>query len=170
MVRPSPKNFLTGIVYVVAICLFLGPAAMVLSGCAAVEVQSPPPDIKSFFVAGREAHYLGVLCLSPNAIDLSAYDQQMGTKFPPTLKVDVLNKPPSRPYKSFAVLECDPSSYHNPEELLEGFKNKGREIGADAIILCHAGPGQELPEKWASQKMQAVAIKYKLFPREKGPH
>jgi hypothetical protein len=162
MIWLSPKNFLPGIVYTVAICLFLGPAAMVLSGCAAIKVQSPPPEVKSFFVAGKEANYLGVLCLSPNTMDLSAYDQQMGIKFPPTLKVDVLNRPPSRPYKSFAVLECDPSSYANPEKLLEGFKDKGREIGADAIILCHLGPDQSLPEKWPTQKMQAVAIKYKL--------
>jgi hypothetical protein len=165
MIWASPKNFVPGIVYAVAICLFLGPAVMVLSGCAVVNVQSPPPEVKSFFVAGKEANYLGVLCLSPNAMDLSAYDQQMGIKYPPTLKVDVLNGPPSRPYKSFAVLECDPSSYPNPENLLEGFKDKGREIGADAIILCHAGPGQGSLEKRPTQKMQAVAIKYKFTER-----
>jgi hypothetical protein len=164
MIWLSPKNFVPGIVYAVAMCLFLGPAGMVLSGCAEVPeviVQSPPQEIKTFFVAGKEAEYLGVLCLSPNGMDLSAYDQQMGIKYPPTLKVDVLNGPPSRPYKSFAVLECKPSSYANPEKLLEEFKDKGRQIGADAIILCRAGPGQELPGKWPTQKMQAVAIKYK---------
>jgi hypothetical protein len=165
MIWLSPKNFVPGIVYAVAICLFLGPAVMVLSGCTVVNVQSPPPEVKSFFVAGKEANYLGVLCLSPNAMDLSAYDQQMGIKYPPTLKVEVLNKPPSRPYKSFAVLECDPSSYANPEKLLEEFKDKGREIGADAIILCHGGASQGSLEKWATQKMQAVAIKYKLTRR-----
>lgn len=153
------------IVYAVAICLVLGPAVMVFSGCAAINLQSPPQEVKTFFVAGKEASYLGVLCLSPNAIDLSAYDQQMGIKYPPTLKVDVLNGPPSRPHKSFAVLECEPSSYANHEKLLEGFKHKAREIGADAIILCHAGPGQEPPEELPTQKMQAVAIKYKLTGR-----
>jgi hypothetical protein len=162
MIWPSPKNFVPGIVYAVAICLFLGPAVMVLSGCAVVNVQSPPPEVKSFFVAGKEANYLGVLCLSPNAMDLSAYDQQMGIKYPPTLKVDVLNGPPSRPYKSFAVLESDSASYANHEKMLEEFKNKAREIGADAIIPCHAGAGQGSPGKWSTQKMQAVAIKYKL--------
>lgn len=165
MIWLSPKNFLPGIVYAVGICLFLGPAVMVFSGCAAVNLQSPPQEIKTFFVAGKEADYLGVLCLSPNAMDLSAYDQQMGTKYPPTFKVDVLNGPPSRPYKSFAVLECDPSSYANHENWLEGFKDKAREIGADAIILCYAGAGQEPPEKWPTQKMQAVAIKYKYAER-----
>jgi hypothetical protein len=162
VIKLSPKNFRPGIVYAVVICLFLGPAVMVLSGCAAINLQSPPQEVKTFFVAGKEANYLSVLCLSPHAIDLSAYDQQMGIQYPPTLKVDVLIGPPSRPYKSFAVLECDPSSYANREKMLEGFKYKAQEIGADAIILCHAGPGQGPPEKRATQKMQAVAIKYKL--------
>jgi hypothetical protein len=165
MILLSPKNFVPGIVYAVTIYLFLGPAVMFFSGCAEVNVQSPPQEVKTFFVAGKEANYLGFLCLSANAMDLSAYDQQMGIKYPSTLKVDVLNGPPSRPYKSFAVLECEPSSYANHEKLLEGFKNKAREIGADAIILCHAGPGQEPPGKWPTQKMQAVAIKYKLTGR-----
>jgi hypothetical protein len=60
------------------------------------------------------------------------------------------------------VLESDSSSYANHEKMLEEFKNKAREIGADAIIPCHAGPGQGPPGKWPTQKMQAVAIKYKL--------
>ena len=162
MVWLSPKNFLICIVYAVAICLFLGPAAMVLSGCGAVEVQSPSQEVKTFFVAGREANLLGVLCLSPTAMDLSAYDQQMGTKYPPTFKVDVLKEPPARPYKSFAVLESDSASYANHEKMLEEFKTKAREIGADAIITCHAGAGQGPAGDWPTSKMQAVAIKYKL--------
>jgi hypothetical protein len=165
MIWLSPKNFLPGSVYAVAICLFLGPAVMVFSGCAEINLQAPPQEVKTFFVAGREANYLGVLCLLPNAMDLSAYDQQMGIKYPPTFKVDVLNGPPSRSYKSFAVLESDHSSYANHEKLLEGFKDKAREIGADAIILCHAGPVQEIPGEWPTQRMQAVAIKYKLTGR-----
>jgi hypothetical protein len=165
MIRLSPKNFQPGIVYAVAICLFLGAAVMVFSGCAAVNLQSPSQEVKTFFVAGREANLMGVLCLSPTAMDLSAYDQQMGIKYPATLKVDVLNEPPSRPYKSFAVLESDSASYANHEKMLEEFKNKAREIGADAIITCHAGAGQGPAGDWPTSKMQAVAIKYKLTAR-----
>jgi hypothetical protein len=167
MIWLSPKNFGPGIVYAAAICLFLGPAVMVLSGCAGVSVQSPSPEVKSFFVAGKQANYLAVMCLSPKTMDLSAYDQQMGIKYPPTFKVDVLNGPPSRPYKSFAVLECEPASYPNQEKLLEGLKRKAKEIGADAIILCHARLGQRPPQELPTQKMQAVAIKYKLTGKVK---
>ena len=165
MIRLSPKNFQPGIVYAASLCLLLGAAVMVFSGCAAVSLQSPSKEVKTFFVAGREANLLGVLCLSPTAMDLSAYDQQMGIQYPATLKVDVLNEPPARPYKSFAVLESYSASYADHEKILEEFKNKAREIGADAIITCHAGPGQGPPGKWPAQKMQVVAIKYKLTGR-----
>ena len=164
MVWLSSKNFLTGIVYAVAICLFLGPAAMVLSGCGAVEVQSPSQEVKTFFVAGREANFLGVLSRSPNGMDLSAYHQQMGIQYPATLKVDVLHETPTRPYKSFAVLESYPAHYADQEKVLEELKEKAREIGADAIVVCHAGAGQGPAGTKPTQKMQtvAIAIKYKL--------
>jgi hypothetical protein len=161
----SPKNFQPGSGYAVAIYLFLVSAVTVFSGCAAVNLQSPSQEVKTFFVAGREANLLGVLCLSPTAMDLSAYDQQMGIQYPATLKVDVLKEPPARPYKSFAVLESDSASYANHEKMLEEFKTKAREIGADAIITCHAGAGQGPAGDWPTSKMQAVAIKYKLTAR-----
>jgi hypothetical protein len=85
--------------------------------------------------------------------------------YPRSTQVEVLRKAPSRPYKSFAVLECEPSVHSNPAELMERLKNKAREIGADAIILCHAGPDQGLPGMSPTQKMQAVAIRYKLTGR-----
>jgi len=162
MIRLSAKNSLAGIAPVLAICLVLSPAALVFSGCAGVNLQSAPPEVKTFFVAGREANLLGILCLSPTALDLSAYDQQMGIQYPPTSKVDVLHEPPAKPYKSFAMLECDPAFYAAQENMLEGFKHKAREIGADAIILCQGEAGREPPGKWPSRKMQAMAIKYKL--------
>ena len=158
MIRMSWKSFVLQRVYAV-IFLFLGPAAMVVSGCATstVDVQAPPADVKAFFVAGNKANYLSLQSLSSNCVDLSAYDQQIGVKYPPTLKVDVLNTPPSRPYKIFAVLEYDGS-----EHLMERLKNKAREIGADALILCHADTSQGLFGAYRTQRMQAVAIKYKL--------
>jgi hypothetical protein len=136
------------------IFLFLGPAVMAVSGCSTIELKTPPSNVKAFFVAGSKANLLALKSLSPNCVDLSAYDQQIGVRYPPTLRVDILRQPPARPYKVFAVLE-----YNGSEVLMDGLKNKAREIGADALILCHADTNQGF---WGAQKMQAVAIKYKL--------
>ena len=87
----------------------------------------------------------------------------MEIKYLPTIHLDVLRKAPSRPYKSFAMLECEPAPHSRSEEMLEKLKSKAREIGADAIILYHTGPGQGLPELPPTAKMQAVAIKYVLM-------
>jgi hypothetical protein len=86
----------------------------------------------------------------------------MEIKNPPTLQVDDLRQVPSRPYESFAVLECESAPQSRPEEVVEGLKGKAREIGADAIILCQGGPDQGLPKMPPTAKMQAVAIKYIL--------
>jgi hypothetical protein len=142
--------------------LFLGPVVLVASGCAAIELQSPPQEVKAFFAAGQQADLLGILCLSPNSIDLSAYSQFMQVQYPPTDQVDVLNHLPSRPFKSFAVLQCETSSPSKPDELMEEFKSKAREIGADAIILCSLGPDRKIPALPPPGKLQAVAIKYIL--------
>ena len=108
-----------------------------------VNVKSQPQEVKAFFVAGKEAHYLALQCPTSGYVDLSAYSHLMEIKYPPTFQVDVLRKAPSRPYKSFAVLECKPGPHSRSEEMLEGLKGKAREIGADAIILCQgrSGPG-----------------------------
>ena len=157
--------------YGVSIFLFLALAVIGFSGCAnvnqqgqsqEVSVKSQSQEVNAFFVAGNEAHYRGLLCNSSGNADLSAYSQQIGVRYPRTFKVDVLKTPPSRPYKSFAMLECKPGPHSKSEELLEGLKNKAREIGADAIILCQAGPDQKLPGIPPPAKMQAVAIKYRV--------
>ncbi|MFA5111181.1 MAG: hypothetical protein WC443_07240 [Desulfobaccales bacterium] len=113
-------------------------------------------------MAGQQAEALGALCLAPQGIDLSAYSQMVGVRFPPTLRVDVLNEPPSQPYQSFAVLECDASSRAKAGEMTAELTRKAREIGADAIILCRPGP--DSGSAWATEsgKIQVVAIKYKL--------
>jgi hypothetical protein len=146
----------------VIIILFLCLAVMGVSGCAAVNLKSPSQEVKAFFVAGNEASYLALKCPSSSYVDLSAYSHLMGIKYPPTLKVDVLSGPPPRPYKSFAVLEYEPSDNGKTEEVMEGLKNKAREIGADAIILSHSGLGQGLPGMPPTSKIQAVAVKYQL--------
>jgi hypothetical protein len=146
----------------VMIFLFLGQTVMGVSGCAAINLKSPSQEVKAFFVAGNEANYLALKCPSSSYLDLSAYSHLMGIKYPPTLKVDVLGGPPPRPYKSFAVLEYEPSDGGKTEGVMEGLKNKAREIGADAIILCHSGLGQGLPGMPPTAKIQAVAVKYQL--------
>jgi hypothetical protein len=134
---------------------------LVVTGCGAVSLKSPSADVKTFFVAGHEADFLGAQCDAAGYVDLSAYSHLAGVKYPPTFQVDVLNQPPSRPYKPFAVLQYEPSATATGASL-ESLTSKAREIGADAIIICQPGQNQGLPGLPASSKMQAVAIKYKL--------
>jgi len=148
------------IAYAVTIFLFLGSAVMGLSGCAEINLKPSPSEVKAFFVAGKEAHYLALQCPTSGYVDLSAYSHLMEIKYPRTIQVDVLRKAPSRPYKSFAVLECESAPHSRPEEVVEGLKDKAREIGADAIILCQAGPDSGLPGIPPAAIMQAVAIRY----------
>jgi hypothetical protein len=155
----------------VTIFLFLGSALMGVSGCGGINWNSPSQEVKAFFVAGKEAQYLALQCPTSGSVDLSAYSHLMEIKYPPTFQVDVLSKAPSRPYKSFAVLECEPAPHSRPEEMVEGLKGKAREIGADAIILCQAGPDKGLPEMPPTAKMQAVAIRYIVTTSsDKGNH
>jgi len=146
--------------YVVTIFLFLGSAVMGISGCGEINRRSPSQEVNEFFVAGKEAQYLALQCPTSGSVDLSGYTHLMKVKYPPTFQVDVLREPPSRPYKSFAVLEYDPAPQAKPEEVEAGLTDKAREIGADAIILCQTGPDQKLSGIPSTAKMQAVAIKY----------
>jgi len=155
----------------VTIFLFLGSAVMGLSGCAEINRRSSPREVKAFFVAGKEAHYLALQCPTSGYVDLSAYSHLMEIKYPRTTLVEVLRKAPSRPYKSFAVLEYEPASHSRPEVVVEGLKEKAREIGADAIILCQAGLDSGLPELPPGAIMQAVAIRYIVTTSsDKGNH
>jgi hypothetical protein len=134
------------------------------AGCAGIGQKAPPDEVKAFFVAANEANLLGVQCLSPNQVDLSGYTHLMGVKYPPTQEVDILDRPPSRPYQAFAVLESSapyPSGTYDPG-LLAGFKDKARAIGADAIILCHPGGREGLPGLGRSSKIEALAVRYRL--------
>jgi hypothetical protein len=146
---------------------WLAAAVLVFPGCAEFSVKSPAPEVKTFFVAGHEADMLGALCLSPGSVDLSPYAHLAGVKYPPTFQVDILNQPPSRPYKAFAVLECPGSGDFTSEAVTTGLKTKAREIGADALIICQPGV-TTLPGLPVSNKMQAVAIKYKFLGKTEG--
>jgi hypothetical protein len=138
--------------------LGLGSVLLVVvltAGCGGIQQKSPSDDVRAFFMAANEAKFLGARqCLSPHSLDLSAYAHLMNVRYPPTLSVDVLTGPPSRPYQPFAVLEgSNPlNSKVAGASLIEDFKNKAREIGADAIIICQP----------TASKIEAVAIKYRL--------
>ena len=108
------------VTYGVSIFLFLALAVTGFSGCANVNqqgqsqevtVKSQSQEVNAFFVAGNETHYRSLLTDSSGNVDLSAYSRQMGIKYPRTVQVDVLKAPPSRPYKSFAILECKPGPH-----------------------------------------------------------
>jgi hypothetical protein len=53
--------------------------------------------------------------------------------FPPTTEVEILLDPPKRAHKSFAILEDWAGG--SSAEINERFKQKGRELGADAILI-----------------------------------
>ena len=110
-------------------------ALVVATGCAEYSLKTASEEVinKTFFVAGQEADFLNTGCASSGYVDLSAYSHLAGVKYPPTLKVDILSQPPPQPYKSFAVLEYNPSTITSTAAELEGLKSKAREIGADAI-------------------------------------
>lgn len=157
--------------YGVSLLLFLALAATGFSGCANVNqqaqsqeviVRSQPQEVNAFFVAGNETSYRSLLTNSSGHADLSAYSRQMGIKYPRTLQVDVLKAPPSRPYKSFAILEYRPGPHSSSEEVLAAIKNKAREIGADAIVLY--GSGRDLGQSGIppAATIQAEAIRYIL--------
>jgi hypothetical protein len=169
MLRGAQQNSMSIIAYAVTLFLVLGSAVLGLSGCAGINLKSPPHEVKAFFVAGKEANYLALQCPTSGYMDLSAYSHLMEIKYPRTTQVEVLKKAPSRPYKSFAVLEYEPAPHSRLEEVVEGLKDKAREIGADAIILCQAGPDSGLPGTPPAAIMQAVAIRYIVTtPSDKG--
>jgi hypothetical protein len=169
--RVAKQSMLLKLLSAVPIVLFWGAAVMGVAGCAETNRLSPAQEVGAFFVAGKEAQYLAMQCPTSGSVDLSAYAHLTGVKYPRTFHVDVLREPPSRPYKSFAVLEYDPAPQAKPEEVEAGLTDKAREIGADAIILCNAGPDQKLAGIPPTTKMQAVAIKYIIMsPPTKKDH
>lgn len=159
------------VTYGVSIFLSLALPVIDFSGCANVNQQgqsqevslkSQSQEVDTFFVAGNEAHFRSLLANSSGNVDLSAYSRQMGIKYPRTVQVDVLKAPPSRPYKSFAILECKPGPHATSAEVLEGLKSKAREIGADAIILYHSGLDLGPSGRPPASTIQAEAIRYML--------
>ena len=94
--------------------------------------------------------------------------------------MEILLDPPQRSHKSFAILEDWAGG--TPQEINERFKQKGREIGADAILITgindktmtdwigvdpcydariHCGPHYR-PVRHSYRSVQAKALKYLL--------
>ena len=67
-------------------------------------------------------------CATPEAEILSKTDS-----YPPTVNIEVLLDRPTRPFKSFAILED--TSGGTPEEINGRLSRKAQQIGADAIII-----------------------------------
>jgi len=133
--------------------------ALTVGGCVGAAEKYPSDQAKDFFHAANEANFQGVLCQSPQYIDISAYTPYLGVKYPPTDSVAVLSAPPSRPYQCFAVLEGASVSSRSstiPPEVLNQFVAKAKAIGADALILRSPHGGQ------TSRRVEAAAIKYRL--------
>lgn len=57
--------------------------ALTFCGCTGVSEKYPSDEAKAYFAAANEANYPGVVCLSPQHVDLSAYTFYMGVKYPP---------------------------------------------------------------------------------------
>ena len=142
--------------------------ALAACGCAAGSGERASNDeVKAFFVAANQANFLGMMCLSPQSVDLSAYTSFMEVKYPPTDSVEVLSGPPSRPYQAFAVLKGPTTPAASPSQpvassQLAQFTSQAKAIGADAIIICRRPnePGQAAADRPA--RVEAVAIKYRL--------
>ena len=145
--------------------------ASVAFGCAGAREASPADEVKAFFMAANEANFLGLMCMSPQYKDLSAYSSFMGVKYPPTDSVEVLSEAPSRPYKAFAVLQGPASILPTATpDLLAQLTAKARAMGADAIILCRQPGGPEQTGAVRPAKVEAVVIKYRWEnPQEKKP-
>jgi hypothetical protein len=119
--------------------------------------KSASDEVRAFFLATHEANLLGVSCLSPQHVDLSAYSHLLGVRYPPTSAVEVLTAPPSRPYQAFAVLAgAHPDA--DTGSLIEKFRDKARDLGADSIILCQPSGNR------GAASLEAVAIKYEFEP------
>ena len=69
-------------------------------------------------------------CATPRSEILSQTES-----YPPTLSVEILLDPPTRRHKTFAILEDRWQG--TPEEINARLAEKGKEIGADAIVITN---------------------------------
>ena len=76
-----------------------------------------------------------LLLLSACATTTSVVLLDPTKQYSPTQSVEILLKPPSKPYVEIAKLEAKGSAGQPETELLEDLREKARQIGADAIIV-----------------------------------
>ena len=95
------------------------------------------------------------------------------TTYSPTSNIEILMKPPSKPYIEMALLES-PEGFNVPDLLIE-MKEKAKQLGADAILYINESIRQHPPSTTYMPitggyqsiggvtyiKVKAIAIKYK---------
>jgi hypothetical protein len=83
----------------------------------------------------RIAVVLSSLLLAACATTTSVVMLDPGKKFAPTASVQILLKPPQRPYVEIAKLESRGIPGEPETSVLEDARERARQIGADAIIV-----------------------------------
>ncbi|MBI3546580.1 MAG: hypothetical protein HY081_08330 [Gammaproteobacteria bacterium] len=97
-----------------------------------------------------------VACATPEVEILSQTES-----FAPTHHVEVLLDMPSRPYKTFAILEDNYGG--SPEEINARLEQKGRDIGADAIVIVSVN--DKTVTDWIAANPYSVHGAYRLHYR-----
>jgi hypothetical protein len=85
-----------------------------------------------------------------------------GRTYPVAANTQLLLKPPERPTKQIAILESRGRAGTPTPELLENMRQKGQEIGADAVIpVLNEGQNLMHDKLWGSyQAIRGVAVRY----------
>ena len=151
---------------------FLLLPVLLLCGCAGWTENQADAERQAFFAAAQQANLQGLTCMNPRQyVDLSGYAPYLGVKYPPTDSVEILTKPPSKPHQAFAFLQCAcPAAVNHSGTLaptvLSELTSQAKSIGADAIIV-RTGRDQTNQKNGGADKVEAVAIKYRLENLEK---
>jgi len=93
----------------------------------------------------------------------------MTESYPPTTEVELLLDPPSRPHKTFALLEDRYGG--TPEEINARLTETGRALGADAVLITEvknetqtewvAAGSQYYGRRWVGMRYEPVQYRYR---------
>jgi hypothetical protein len=89
--------------------------------------------------------------------------------YPPSAKVELLLDPPTRPHKTFALLEDRAGG--TPEEINARLLDAGRELGADAVLITDVknetstewvpAGSQYYGRRWVGMRYEPVQYRYR---------